>query len=50
MKNSVDPDQTAPTLFASLLKCVSNVRQCFAAETSADIIFQMRFFLALFVM
>ena len=40
MANSVDPDQTAPigavcsgsTLFASILKLVSNVRQLFAAE------------------
>ena len=40
MTNSVDPDQTAPigavcsgsTLFASILKLVSNVRQLFAAD------------------
>ena len=44
MANSVDPDQTAPiyapigavcsgsTLFASILKLVSNVRQLFAAD------------------
>ena len=40
MTNNVDPDQTAPigavcsgsTLFASILKLVSNVRQLFAAD------------------
>ena len=40
MTNSVDPDQTAPigavysgsTLFASILKLISNVRQLFAAD------------------
>ena len=40
MVNSVDPDQTAPigavlsgsTLFGSILKLVSNVRQLFAAD------------------
>ena len=40
MTNSVDPDQTAPigavnsgsTLFASILKFVSNVRQLFTAD------------------
>ena len=40
MANSVDPDQTAPiravcsgsTLFACILKFVSNVRQLFAAD------------------
>ena len=40
MTNSVDPDQTAPlgavssgsTLFTSILKLVSNVRQLFAAD------------------
>ena len=40
MANSVDPDQTAPigavrsvsTLFASILKLVSNVTQLFAAD------------------
>ena len=40
MANSVDPDQTAPigtvrsgsTLFASIFKFVSNVRQLFAAD------------------
>ena len=51
MTNSVDPDQTAPigadgsvsTLFASILKIVSNFRQLFAADNSADIFFQMHF-------
>ena len=41
MKNSVDPDQTAPIgavrsepmVFTSILKFVSNVRQLFAAAT-----------------
>ena len=40
MTNSADPDQTVPigavcsgsTLFASILKLVSNVRQLFAAD------------------
>ena len=40
MTNSVDPDETAPigavssgsTLFAPILKFVSNVRQLFAAD------------------
>ena len=40
MTNSVDPEQTAPigavysgsTLFASILKLVSNVRQLFATD------------------
>ena len=40
MTNSVDPDQTAPidavssesALFASIIKCVSNVRHLFAAN------------------
>ena len=40
MTNSTDPDETAPiravssgsTMFASILKLVSNVRQLFAAE------------------
>ena len=45
MTNSVDPDQTfvgsGSTLFASILKLVRNVRQ----TTSADVIFQMHFFL-----
>ena len=55
MANSVDPDQTAPIgavcsgsmLFASILKFVSNARQLFAAETSADNIFRCFFFLML---
>ena len=49
MANCVDPDQTAPigavcsgsTLFASMLKLVSNVRQVFAV----DDIFRFIFFL-----
>ena len=53
MANSVDPDQTAPieavcsgsTLFASLLKIVSNVRQLFAADHFSKRHFQMHFFL-----
>ena len=52
MANSVDPDQTAPigavcsgsTLFASILKFVSNVRQLFADDFSRRH-FQMHFFL-----
>ena len=35
MTNTVDPDQTAPigfTLFASVLKFVSNVSQLYAAD------------------
>ena len=55
MTNSVDPDQTAPigavlsgsTLFASILKLVSNVRQLFAADNFSRRHFQMHFFLAL---
>ena len=55
MTNSVDPDQTAPIgavcsgsmLFDSILKLVSNVRQYLQQMTSADVIFQMHFFLAL---
>ena len=51
MANRVDPDQTAPigavcsgsTLFASLLKFVSNVRQILAA----DDIFRCTFFFPL---
>ena len=47
MKNSVDPDQTAPgsTLFASILKLVtvSNVRQLFAEDD-----FSRRYFLDAF--
>ena len=53
MANSVDPDQTAPigavcsgsTLFASILKLVSNVRQFFAADDFSRRHFQMHFFL-----
>ena len=55
MTNSVDPDQTAPmgavcsgsTLFASILKLVSNVRQLFAADdfNRRTSFFQMHFFL-----
>ena len=52
MANSVDPDQTAPigavcswsTLFASILKLVSNVRQLFAADDFSRGYFQMHFF------
>ena len=55
MKNSVDPDQTAPigavlsgsTLFASISKFISNVRHLFAADDSNRQHFQMHFFLAL---
>ena len=55
MANSVDPEQTAPigavcsgsTLFAFILKLVSNVRQLFAADDFSKRIFQMHFFLAL---
>ena len=54
MANSVDPDQTAPigavccgsTLFASILKLVSNVRQLFAADDCSRRLQQMYFFLA----
>ena len=53
---SVDPDQTSPigavcsgsTLFASILKLGSNVRQYLQQTTSADFIFQMHFFLGAF--
>ena len=53
MANSVDPDQTAPigavcsgsTLFASILKLVSNVRQLFAADDFSRRHNQMHFFL-----
>ena len=55
MANSVDPEQTAPigavcsgsTLFASILKCVSNVRQFFAADDFNGRHFQMHFCLVL---
>ena len=51
-QNSVDQDQTAPigavgsgsTLFASILKLVSNVRQLFAADDFSRRHFQMHFF------
>ena len=52
MANSVDPDQTAPigvcsgsTLFASVLKCVCNVRQLFAADDFSRRHFSDAFFL-----
>ena len=48
MTNSVDPDQTAPrssTLFASLLKLVSNVKQLFAAYNFSRRHFSDGFFL-----
>ena len=53
MASSVGPDQTAPigaacsgsTLFASILKLVSNVRQLFAADDFSRRHFQMHFFL-----
>ena len=55
MTNGVDKDQTAPigavlsgsTLFVSILYLVGNVRQYLQQTTSADVIFQMHFFLAL---
>ena len=55
MANSVDSDQTAPigavcsgsTLFASILKLVSNVRQLFAADDFRLRHFQMHFFLGI---
>ena len=51
MTNRVDPDQTAPiggvgsrsTLFASILKFVSNVRQLFAADEYSRRHFSDRF-------
>ena len=53
MANSVDPDQTAPigsvcsgsTLFASILKFVSNVMQLFAADYFSRRYFQMHILL-----
>ena len=56
MTNSVDPDETASigavssgsTLFASILKFVSNVRQLFAADDFIRRHFPDVFFLALF--
>ena len=55
MANSVDPDQTAPigavcsqsTLFASLLNSSVMLENYLQQTTSADVIFQMYFFLAL---
>ena len=55
MVNSVDPDQTAPvgavcsgsTLFACMLKLISNVRQLFAADNFDRRYFQMHFLDAL---
>ena len=53
MTNSVNPNQTAPigavrsgsTLFASILKFVSNVRQLFAADDFSRHNFSDAFFL-----
>ena len=53
MANSVDPDQTAPigavcsgsSLFASILKLVSNVRQLFASDNLSRRHFSDAFFL-----
>ena len=53
MANSVNPDQTAPigsvcsgsTLFASILKFVSNVMQLFAADDFSRRHFQMHILL-----
>ena len=53
MANSVDPDQITPigavcsgsTLFASILKFVSNVWHLFAADDFCRRHFQMHFFL-----
>ena len=55
MANSVDPDQTAPigavcsgsTLFASILYSSVMLENYLQQTTSADVIFQMHFFLAL---
>ena len=58
MANSVDPDQTAPigpigagcswsTLFASRLNSSVILGNYLQQTTSADVIFQMHFFLAL---
>ena len=55
MANSVDPDQTAPkgavcsesTLFASLLNSSVMLGNYLQQTTSAYVIFQMQFFLAL---
>ena len=54
MTNSLDSDQTAPigavrsrsTLFASILKFVSNVRQLFAADDFSRCHFSGTFFLS----
>ena len=53
MANSVDPDQTAPigavcsvpTLFASMLNSSVILSNYLQQTTSADVIFQMHFFL-----
>ena len=53
MANSVDPEQTAPigavrsgsTLFASIVRFVSNVRQLFAADDFSRCHFSDAFFL-----
>ena len=49
MTNSEDPDQTVPipTLFASIVKLVSNFRQLFAADDFSRRHFSIAFFLAL---
>ena len=55
MANSLDPDQTAPigavcsgsTLFASILNLSVMLDNYLQQTTSADLIFQMHFFLAL---
>ena len=55
MANSVDPDQTAPigavcsgsTLFASILNLSVMLGNYLHETTSADVIFQIYFFLAL---
>ena len=44
MTNSIDPDQTA-SMFASILKLVSNVRQLFAADDFSRRLFSDAFFL-----
>ena len=53
MTNTVDPDQTAPigavctgsTLFACILNSSVMLGNCLQQTTSADVIFQMHFFL-----
>ena len=55
MANSVDPDQTAPigavcsgsTVFASILNLSVMLGNYLQQTASADVIFQMHFFLAL---